>query len=239
MGPLFGGIADVGMGFANQNFAQGQMQQQENFQEQMSSTSWQRGVKDMEAAGINPILAASKGGASSPSGSMASPQLPTDVGSSISNAVSSSMQASRLASDLASQQVQRDKTRAETANVNATNPLIVAQTMKTNQDTTRSAQETNIRAPEATMADIANSVYSNSAYRLEKQAQIAADPALTTAERLAGAILPWKNASARAAQSAQDHLFREKQSNRGSFSERFDGEGNTIGSTMTTPTGAW
>jgi len=37
----------------------------------MSNTSYQRGVADMQAAGINPMLAAMKGGASSPTGQMA------------------------------------------------------------------------------------------------------------------------------------------------------------------------
>lgn len=54
------------------NFEAGQAQQQMDFQERMANTQWQRGVQDMIAAGINPALAYSQGGAAAPSGAMAS-----------------------------------------------------------------------------------------------------------------------------------------------------------------------
>lgn len=51
-----------------------QAQQQMDFQREMSGTSYQRSMADMKKAGLNPMLAFSQGGASTPSGAMAQGQ---------------------------------------------------------------------------------------------------------------------------------------------------------------------
>jgi len=88
-----GAITAGGAWWANRQ-RQKEAKKDRNFQERMSSTSWQRGVADMEAAGLNPALAYGKGGASSPGGAMAGVENVTE------GAVSSAQHAQRQEAEI-------------------------------------------------------------------------------------------------------------------------------------------
>lgn len=62
------------------------------FQERMANTAYQRAIADMKKAGINPMLAVTQGGATTPGGSLASGVSTTHGKSPVQGALSSAMQ---------------------------------------------------------------------------------------------------------------------------------------------------
>lgn len=84
--PALSAAAPVVSGFMGNRARRGDADQSMKFSEKMRNTEWQAGVADMRAAGLNPALAYSQGGASAPGGDMARME---NVGSdSASNAMS-------------------------------------------------------------------------------------------------------------------------------------------------------
>lgn len=94
-GGLLGGLGSLGSGFLNFGQQKEMQQRQFDWQERMSNTAHQREIKDLKAAGLNPILSAMGGsGASTPSGGMGQVNTP-DYGASIREGLSTASQIKR------------------------------------------------------------------------------------------------------------------------------------------------
>lgn len=113
---LSGGVGDViqgGLSYLGQSSANDAnleiARQQMEFQADMSGTAYQRAVKDMQLAGLNPMLAYSQGGASTPSGASATMQ---DALSPAVNSARRGMEAnaavSKIKSEIGLQNTQKD-----------------------------------------------------------------------------------------------------------------------------------
>lgn len=95
---------------------------QRDWESQMSNTSYQRAVKDLRKANINPMLAMANGGASTPTGSAATTGLattasgsaPAGAGHDPSAMIESAVAAARSFGDIKNTFAQADKTEKET-----------------------------------------------------------------------------------------------------------------------------
>jgi hypothetical protein len=157
--PIAPFLSSIGtfLGGREQNVASAMAaQRQMDFQREMSDTSYQRQIKDLEAAGINPMLVTKLGGASTPVGAMPAFVNPAAMAAQSFSAVQSSSAAKQQAETAETLSLgQLDKIEAEISNIKAVTRNLDSEEKRIQATTAMLAQQAYLMQEQgATQADI-------------------------------------------------------------------------------------
>lgn len=233
LGSAISGIAGSALGFIGQqqtnqkswDIAQAsnqasaeQAQKQMDFQERMRATQYQTAMEDMKKAGLNPMLAASQGGAGTPTGAMGQVSS-ANFKSPVSAGVSSYAQYSALAADTnlkdtnATESVARTtlneqqakKTDAETASIILAMPNI-SQKFKNEVATELLLREQTEQASTQSIVNRANALLARASARNTEQRTNLGSPEEERAKTAYGKIRPYASDAGKVFNSAAKAL---------------------------------
>lgn len=108
-------LGSLATGLLNNAAASSRQEDAQEFSAQQFATRYQTTVKDMQAAGLNPMLAYSQGGGTPPSSAAASSVGTPDIGATISQSKLSSAQVANIAADTENKKAQAALIEAQTA----------------------------------------------------------------------------------------------------------------------------
>lgn len=202
-------------------------QKNRDYQERLSNSAYQRSMEDMRLAGLNPILAYQKGGASTPSGGQAS----------MTAAKAEPFKADNVAANAVNTGLQLQRAKQENENMKFTADNIQANTAKTISEENMNKVKLSILGEDlkpaqlrAVLADTDKSVYQTTAGQIARKAGTAAQeaertvaPILNSAKSISDTIKPWKSYETTRSGSRWNDKGEENHYQDTTFSNRFRG----------------